>query len=198
MGSKGKKQYKWTNKEIDYLKSIEKGKTHSEIKILMVDKFKYDFSIGQLKGIIERSGIRVGTGSSFKKGHTPWNKGTKGVMKANKGSFKKGVMPTQFVHVGSERVNRDGYVEIKTKNPSTWELKHRYIYKKHYGEIPEDCNIIFADTNKTNFNIDNLILVSRAEMLIMNHNKLIYEDKELTKVGANIAKVLAKVSDIKK
>ena len=27
---------------------------------------------------------------------------------------------------------------------------------------------------------------------------LIYEDKELTKVGANIAKVLAKVSDIKK
>ena len=35
-------------------------------------------------------------------------------------------------------------------------------------------------------------------MLIMNHNKLIYEDKELTKVGANIAKVLAKVSDIKK
>ena len=23
MGAKGKKQYKWTNKEIDYLKSIE-------------------------------------------------------------------------------------------------------------------------------------------------------------------------------
>ena len=57
---------------------------------------------------------------------------------------------------------------------------------------------MFADRNVRNFNIDNLILVSRAEMLIMNNNKLIYEDKELTKVGVNIAKVLAKVSDIKK
>ena len=198
MGAKGKKQYKWTNKEIDYLKSIEKGKTYLEIKTLMSNKFEYDFSIGQLRGIIERNGIRTGLDSSFKKGHTPWNKGTKGVMKANKGSFKKGVMPIQFTHVGSERVNRDGYVEIKTKNPSTWELKHRYIYKKHYGEIPKGYNVIFADTNKTNFNIDNLILVSKSEMSILNGNKLIYEDKELTKVGVNIAKVLAKVSDIKK
>lgn len=27
---------------------------------------------------------------SFKKGHIPWNKGTKGILKANKGSFKRG------------------------------------------------------------------------------------------------------------
>lgn len=29
----------------------------------------------------------------FKKGHVPWNKGTKGLMKVNSGSFKKGLTP---------------------------------------------------------------------------------------------------------
>jgi len=32
-------------------------------------------------------------GKPFKKGRTPWNKGTKGIMKANSGSFKKGSIP---------------------------------------------------------------------------------------------------------
>ena len=44
----------------------------------------------------------------------------------------------------------------------------------------------------TNFDIDNLILVSKAEMLILNKNKLIFEDKDFTKVGVNIAKLINK------
>lgn len=31
--------------------------------------------------------------NGFKKGHSPWNKGTKGVCKTNSGSFKKGLVP---------------------------------------------------------------------------------------------------------
>ena len=34
-------------------------------------------------------------------------------------------------------------------------------------------------------------------MLILNNNKLIYEDKELTKAGVNIAKILSKTSKLK-
>ena len=37
--------------------------------------------------------VRISNKGSFKKGLTPWNKGTKGVMKVNKTSFKKGVLP---------------------------------------------------------------------------------------------------------
>ena len=33
---------------------------------------------------------RKSNSGSFKKNQTPWNKGTKGVMKSNSGSFKKG------------------------------------------------------------------------------------------------------------
>ena len=82
--------------------------------------------------------------------------------------------------------------EIKVKDPNKWELKHRLIYKQHYGEIPKGHNVIFADRNIQNFDINNLVLVSKAEMLILNNNKLIFEDEELTKVGVNIAKVIDK------
>lgn len=50
--------------------------------------------------------------------------------------------------------------------------------------------VIFADKNKRNFSIDNLILVANSEALIMNTNKLIYEEAELTKTGVLIAKII--------
>jgi hypothetical protein len=106
-------------------------------------------------------------------------------------------MPPQYRPVGSERINKDGYVEIKVADPRTWKLKQRYIYEQHYGEIPKGYYVIFADQDKRNFDIDNLIAVSRSEMLILNNNKLIYEDKELTKAGVNIAKILSKASKLK-
>ena len=198
-GSKDKKpQHKWTDEEKEYLASIVKGSTYKEITKQMNDKFEYNFSEKQIKGAMARYKLPTGTGGYFKKGSTPWNKGLKGYMGANKTSFKKGIVPPQYRPVGSERITRDGYTEIKVKDPNKWELKHRLIYKQHYGDIPKGHNIIFADTDKTNLNIDNLILVSKSEMLILNRNKLIYEDNELTKVGVNIAKVIDKVKKISK
>ena len=57
---------------------------------------------------------------------------------------------------------------------------------------------MFADKNKLNLDIDNLILVSKSEDLIMNTNKLIFQDQELTKTGHLIAKVISKTNNLKK
>ena len=113
-------------------------------------------------------------------------------MGANKTSFKKGTIPPNQVPIGTESITKGGYIKVKVGEPNKWKLKQRYIYEQHCGEIPKDCNVIFADKNIRNFDINNLILVSKAEMLILNNNKLIFEDKELTKVGVNIAKVIDK------
>ena len=196
-GTKNKRLHKWTNEEKEHLASIVKGKTYKEIAKLMKDKFNYDFTDQQIKGAMNRYSLTTGTMGHFKKGSTPWNKGTTGISKANKTSFKKGTIPPQYRPVGSERINRDGYVEVKVADPRTWKLKQRYVYERYYGEIPKGHNIIFADGNRQNFDIDNLVAVSRSEMLILNNNKLIYEDKELTKTGVNIAKILSKASKLK-
>ena len=192
-GSKDKKpQHKWTDEEKEYLASIVKGSTYKEITEKMNDKFEYNFSEEQVKGMMNRNKLTTGTGGYFKKGTTPWNKGLKGYMGANKTSFKKGTIPPNQVPIGTESITKGGYIKVKIGEPNKWKLKQRYIYEQHYGEIPNNCNVIFADKNIRNFDINNLILVSKAEMLILNNNKLIFEDKELTKVGVNIAKVIDK------
>ena len=192
-GSKDKKpQHKWTDEEKEYLASIVKGSTYKEITEKMNDKFEYNFSEEQVKGMMYRNKLATGTGGYFKKGSTPWNKGLKGYMGANKTSFKKGTIPPNQVPIGTESITKGGYIKVKVGEPNKWKLKQRYIYEQHYGEIPKDCNVIFADKNIRNFDINNLVLVSKAEMLILNNNKLIFEDKELTKVGVNIAKVIDK------
>ena len=192
-GSKDKKpQHKWTDEEKEYLASIVKGSTYKEITEKMNDKFEYNFSEEQVKGMMYRNKLTTGTGGYFKKGSTPWNKGLKGYMGANKTSFKKGSVPPNQVPIGTESITKGGYIKVKVGEPNKWKLKQRYIYEQHYGEIPNNCNVIFADKNIRNFDINNLVLVSKAEMLILNKNKLIFEDKELTKVGVNIAKVIDK------
>ena len=197
-GVKNKKpQHRWTDEEKEYLASIVKGKTYKELLALMNEKFGYEFSSQQIESALRRYNLKTGNTGQFKKYQEPWNKGLKGYMGANKTSFKKGTIPPNYKPVGTERFAKDGYIEVKVKNPNVWELKHRYIYKKHHGEIPNGYNVIFADKNISNFDIDNLILVSKAEMLILNKNKLIFEDKDFTKVGVNIAKILDKTSNLK-
>ena len=196
-GSKDKKkQHKWTDEEKEYLASIVKGSTYEEITKQMNDKFEYNFSKEQIKGMMYRNKLTTGTVGYFKKGSTPWNKGLKGYMGANKTSFKKGTIPPQYRPVGSERITKDGYVEIKVEDPNKWELKHRVIWEQHNGEIPKGYAIIFADGDKSNLDIDNLLLVSRKQLLFMNRNNLISENKEFTKVGVNIANVMIKLSEI--
>ena len=196
-GSKDRKpQHKWTDEEKEYLKSIVKGRTYKEITTKMNDKFEYDFSEYQIKGMIVRNKLTTGTSGHFKKGSTPWNKGLKGYIGANKTSFKKGMIPINHREVGSERINIDGYAEIKVAEPNKWRLKHRVIYEKHHGEIPKDHVVIFADGNKMNFKIDNLVLISRYQLLVLNKNNLIKNETELTKAGINVANIIIQLNNI--
>ena len=144
----------------------------------------------------------------IKKGNIPKNKGKswdeymskEAQEKSRRTTFKKGNIPPNHREIGEERISKDGYIEIKLKDGclnKNWQLKHRYIYEQHYGSIPKGHKIIFADGNKKNFDINNLILVSDNEELIMNMHKLRTEDIELTKTGHLIAKLIDKTNKVK-
>ena len=197
-GIQGVKPHMWTEEEKEYLKEIVKGHTYNELKELMSKKFKFDYTINQIKGALNRYSLNTGLTGRFKKGNIPANKGKKGLVGPNKTSFYKGQPPINFRPVGSERVTRDGYVEVKIANPSTWRLKHIVVWESVNGKLPKGHAIMFADGNKQNFDINNLLLVSRAQLLFMVTKKLRKNDIELTKAGLNIAKVYEKISEIKK
>lgn len=170
MGRK-KFNHRWTNEEKEYLKQITAGHHRKEIQELINKKFNLNFTLDQIKGAILRNGLNTGFTGKFEKGHVPATRSPD----------------------GSENI-QGGYRKVKNAKDKKWESKHRLIWEKHNGEIPKDNVIIFADGNKNNCNIENLIMISKKEMLVMNKRGLIKDNVELTKTGTIIAKILVKIN----
>ena len=189
---------KYTKEQKEFLISNNYMKPAKELAEMFNKKFGTNLTAQNIKTFRGNHKLNSGLTGRFEKGNIPVNKGTKGLMKANKTSFKKGNIPSNHKEVGYERINVDGYIEIKVKEPNIFKLKHRVIYEQHYGEIPKGYKVIFADGNKLNVDLNNLILVSDSEELIMNRNKLRYKEAELTKTGSLIAKVIDKTHKVKK
>lgn len=102
--------------------------------------------------------------------------------------FAKGNVPPNHRPVGSERISKDGYIEVKVAEPNKWRLKQRVVYEEAKGKIPEGCTIIFLDGNKRNFDIDNLRCITRSELLYLNCNGL-NNSNEITETGILMARL---------
>lgn len=195
---------KYTDEMIEFLKEVAPQKTYKEITELFNKKFNLDVTAEIIKSLLSRKKICTETrGCLYKKGSIPWNKGKKGYMGANKTSFKKGHKPKNWRPIGSERVDAEGYTLIKVSNEGCkhkmWALKHRIVWEQHHKKkIPRGSVIIFADGDKSNLNIENLICVTRNELKVLNKCKLISSIAELTKTGLNIAKIRIKLAELRK
>lgn len=181
--------------------------TTKDLLDLFNEKFNTNLSESQLQNFKSRNNLKSGlVGGQFKKGHNSFNKGKKwdeymseqGQINSRKTTFRKGNMPTNHRPVGSERLNIYGYIEIKVAEPNKWKLKHKVIYEKEFGDIPKSHIVTFADGNTTNFELDNLVLISRSENLLANRYGLYKKDKELTKTGLLIAKVIDRANKIRR
>ncbi len=206
---------KWTDEVIQFMIDNYKGRDNIELAELLNQKFNLNTNGDRVcnvkANLIRRNGIDLRTGINrgcFKKGNVPINKGTKGMFNVggNSGSFKKGNISDNAVPIGTERIRHSGskkddkgYLCVKVcdgnKNKN-WIPKQRYIYEQHYGKVPEDQIVIFADGDRNNFDINNLVLISKSENLILNRRKMRYEESELTKSSVNVAKVIDKVNKL--
>ena len=192
-------QHIWSDEEKQYLAEITPGRGYKEIQSMMSCKFGFDYTHHQIKGAITRNKLNTGRTGRFEKGRATWNKGTKGLTKANVTSFKKGQKSHNYKPVGSERITKDGYCEIKVSDTGRrWRPKHVLIYEKHHGKVPKGSAVIFLDGDKRNFDIDNLYLVTRSQLAMLNKNSLIQKDAELTKTAINVVDLMKKISAIEK
>ncbi len=171
-------------------------------------QFGTNKKISQIRAFTRNHGISSGRTGRFEKGHRSWNTGTKGqgLTGANSGSFKKGIVPPNRKPIGSERIcAKDGYILVKvaeedphTGFPTRYKNKHVVVWEKKNGPVPEGHAVIFKDGNKLNCTIDNLLLVSRAELLYLNRNG--YKDMadELKPSMLALAKVAVKSSKLER
>lgn len=199
---------KYTAEHIKFIDDNINGRHHREMAAMFNAHFGTDFPASAIMSLAFRNGLKNGIDCHFNKGHEPtqfrkgmipWNKGKKGVVTGGKETqFKKGQKGWNYKPVGTERVNTDGYVEIKIADPKTWKAKHIIIWEEANGPVPSGMCLIFADGNQLNVTLDNLLLVSRRELAVMNKRGLIANNAELTKTGVVIADIYLKIGERKK
>ncbi len=116
---------------------------------------------------------------SFRKGLTPHNAGRSqqewlspaALARVRTTQFKAGQLPHNTKWDGYERINIEGYTEVRVAL-GRFVLKHRLIWEQHHGPIPQGGVVVFVDGNKQNFDPANLQLISRTELIAGNsiHN----------------------------
>jgi hypothetical protein len=171
-----------------------KGTGHKDMAELLNNTFGISFTKEQVKGYYGRFNLDSGLTGQFPKGNIPFNKGKKGIGGWEPTQFKKGQAPVNYRPVGSERTNVDGYVEIKVADPNKWRLKHQVIWESVNGPIPKGYAVIFGNSNTSNLDINNLILVTRGQLAVLNRKKLIQKDADLTRTAVIMADIYSKIS----
>lgn len=183
----------------DFIRQHARGRSNEELTNMFNKKFNTDKTVAAINQTKIRMGVKSGLTGHFPKGHKPWNKGMKGLNTGGeKGWFKKGQTPLNYRKIGSERVSKDGYIEVKVADPNKWASKHRILWEKENGAVPESHVVIFGDGDKRNFDMNNLILVSRSQLARLNQNDLIKNHADLTKIGISIADVYSKIGRLQK
>lgn len=193
--------HKWTEEEKAFLVEFAYGHTIKEITEAFNKKYATELSLKAIASSMKRYGAKTGNTGRFVKGQVSHNKGKKMspelYEKCKATMFKKGNIPPQYRPVGSERDDKDGYIEIKVADPNKWELKHKHIYEEAYGEVPKGYKVIFLDGDKRNFDLNNLKCISQAENLYLNRYKLRFKDKDLTETAVNMAKLNTAIKERK-
>ncbi len=123
-------------------------------------------------------GTEIGKAYQFPKGHVPSNKGIKGISYPGTEAtqFKKGEKPHTWRPIGSERLSKEGYLQVKLKDTGVtrhdYVPVHHLVWELHRGAMPKGHRIAFINGDKTCITLDNLEAVSIAEMMRRNtlHN----------------------------
>lgn len=183
--------HQYTEEEKKFMEKYVPGHSYREIQKAFTEKFGWEISMNQVNSYIGNHHLNTGRTGQFQKGQEPYNKGKKGVCAdgCEKTWFKKGHVPVNYRPVGSERINVDGYIEVKVSDPNKWKLKHRVVWESVNGKIPKGHIIIFRDNDKTNTDINNLLLIKRGTHAILNHTGLCEYSGEFKETAVYIAEL---------
>ena len=181
----------------DYILKHHRGVGPKEMTEKLNKAFGRNFSHLQIKGYYANHGISSGLTGRFQPGHIPANKGThpptRGRMAETQ--FKVGHTPSNKLPIGSIIMKADGYMWQKIgEGARDWRQKHLLVWEEANGPIPAGLFVTFKDGDRTNYELENLALVTMAENIELNRRGLRTEDKELTETGILVARLNCNVS----
>lgn len=190
----------WTAEYLGWLRKHYPTMTPAEMAPALNAAFGLVVTAKQARAALRNHKITQGERTGrFEKGQVPWNTGKTGYMGANATSFKAGNLPHNKRRLWSERVGKDGYIEISvpepnphTGHPTRFKHKHVWLWEVANGPKPKGTAVIFRDGDNRNFDTGNLLLVKRAELLAMNLHGYKEQPEELKPSVLALARVEAK------
>lgn len=197
----------FTDEQEKFIKENVKGTLTADLTDLVNKTFGTSYTVSQVRNLKNRRKWRSDLTTQFKKGHKPFNTGLKQIdyltaeqiEKTKATRFKKNSVPPNWKEIGSTRLSKDGYLEVKVsdlKGNKNYKAYHRIVYEEHHGvKIKEDEAIVFLDQNKMNFNIDNLKLVKRRELGKFNKEYAKMKHPELNEQILNLIKFELMIAD---
>lgn len=174
------------------------GSVHRRARVLGLSK-SVAWIAKTARDRIEQDPQHGGRRTQFTSGQTPFNKGMKrpdgwapGRMRETQ--FRRGRAPHEarnYRAVGSLRISKDGYVEVKVSDDLTvapsrrWMGVHRKVWEQSNGPIPPGHAVTFKagrmTTDPAAITLDALELVSRSEL--MRRNSVHQYPPEIVKVS---------------
>lgn len=138
---------------------------------------RHDVTFENYKALCTRKGWSTGRTGCFQPGIIPWNTGR--TMPPNPNSartqFKKGQNPYNTKYAGHERLSKDGYVEISIEEPNPhtgferrYVLKHKYLWEKTNGPVPQGMCLKCLDGNRQNTDPSNWECIPRGVSALLN------------------------------
>lgn len=122
-----------------------------------------------LKQWTVKHGVLSGRTGQFCRQQEPWNKGKKGVNGYSSTRFKPGSISARAKPLLSERVGKDGEIQIKVrKRGKTYISKARWLWEQDNGPLPRGHIVRFKDGDNRNLSPANLVAVSRHLHLRLN------------------------------
>lgn len=200
-------RFEWTDEMNRFMQEFIPGHTEAEIREAFLSRFGIELTESQIGNAKTRLGVKSGTtGGRFEKGMVPKNKGRSWDEQGLPPETRERMMSTCFkagnepanarrIPVGSERLSKEGYVEVKVRTMSPvpctnrcWRPKHHLVWEEANGQpVPEGAVIAFADGDKRNIDPENLVAVPRRLWAIINHMGITYADRETLLAAMSIA-----------
>jgi hypothetical protein len=159
----------WTKDEEKLLVHFYPNSHHKAL----VKLFRGRFDHAKIRAKAVKAGLRKSERyyqGIYTKNANPWNKGL---------TLNPDLKRYQIPGFGRIRKNRNGYLEIW--HQGKFQVLSHVIWQKHHGKpVPHGMTLRYADGNKDNVDISNLVLTSRSDV-IREHSFSNYP-KEIRKI----------------
>lgn len=182
----------FTQEQRDWLTENYKVMEVTELTAAFNEKFDATKEPSKIRAFLKNHGIKSGRTGQFVPAQKSWNSGMVGWCAGGRSidtRFTVGRSSFNIKPVGSTRVDTDGYKMIKIAMPNKWRGAHLVEWEKHFGPIPKGMRVHFKDSDRTNCDISNLILVTAAQCAVMNKMGLGRVDPEFKQAAIALADI---------